>query len=290
MQVGIGIDQHPLHRLTLGQFFTERGALPGIGSAEFKTALDHTDAARPVADAPGADPVLGELEAFALAADHVFNRNTHVLERDLPGPVMHHGFLGTQQFDTGRIHVDEEGRDTAAGAFFPVCRRDHLGEIGLGRAGDISLHTVDDVVIAVADSRRAHPTRVATGLRLCLRKAVPQFSLQHRIQVALFLFVIQVIEDGADDGAENIHVARRQRDCPRQFRPDNGPCHQPEPLTAVFFRHVEQPQAYFPALFLKPCLDFGFKLMPVEAVVFDRDQFAIDETANSFLQHAHFFG
>ena len=65
---------------------------------------------------------------------------------------------------------------------------------------------------------------------------------------------------------------------------------QTQPLPAILFRHVVEPQVDRLRFFFEVDLQIGFEFGAVEAVVFDRNQFPVDKTPDGFLQHAQFFG
>ena len=187
VEVGIGVDQHPLDGLAFGERLAEGHPFLRIAGAQLQAALHHADAARAVPDAPGADPVLGEPEPFALLADAVLHRDPHVLEGDLPGPVVHHRFLRSEQRHAGRIHLHQEPGNAAARAFLPIRRGEDLREIRFVGAGDESFGAVDHIVIAVADRGGPHRAGIAARVGLGLGEARLLLARDDRQQIALLL-------------------------------------------------------------------------------------------------------
>ena len=100
-------------------------------------------------NAPHRDPVLYDLEAIALCADKIFDRNPHVIEGDLAGTIVHHGLLTTQDGDTGCFGVDEDTGYTS-GTLLRVGHASRFEKVRRIAACDEAFHAVDDIVIAVA--------------------------------------------------------------------------------------------------------------------------------------------
>src|SRR5262249_16654682 len=168
-------------------------------------------AARAVPDAADAEPMLRVAEAVAFLADAVFEGYLDVLEGDLPGPVIDHEFLGAQQANAGGLHVDDEGGDAAMRALGAVGGGSQLCVMRLVRTSDESFRAVDDVVITAPHRGGAHAAGIAAGVGLGLSQAPVELAADGRQQILWFLRFIEVVEDGADVGAEWVNAARRQR-------------------------------------------------------------------------------
>ena len=185
VHIHVDLGERPLHRLALGEIGAEGLALLGVGRAKLEAALHHAEAARAMADAAGIDPRLCVLETFALIADALPDRHPHVVEHDLPGLVVDHEIIGGRKLDAGRIHVDQESGDAATCALLRIGDREHLGEVGIVRAGDEALDAVDDVVVAIAHRGRAHGGGIGAGIGLGLGEAAGLLAADHRHEVML---------------------------------------------------------------------------------------------------------
>ena len=196
---------------------------------------------------------------------------------------------GAQQPHARRLHVDDEGGNAAARALRAVGRRDQLREMRLVGAGDEALHAVDDVVIALAHRGRAHAAGIAAGVGLGLGQAPVQLAADGRQQVLLLLLVVEVIEDRADVGAEDVDAARGQRDGAAELGPHRDLGDQPHAEPAVFLRHVVAGKPELLGLGGEMRAHLGLELVVLARGALDRDQLAIDELADGVLEHPDFF-
>jgi hypothetical protein len=208
----------------------------------------------------------------------------------LAGLVVDHEVIGGRHFHSGRVHVDEKGGNAAAASLFSVRDCEHLGEIRIVGPGDEALDAVDDVVSAVAHRRGAHRRRVGAGVRFGLGEAAPSFSADHRHEILFPRLALELVEDRADGRSEDVDVARGQRRAARDFAPDNDLGHHAEPEAAEFLRHVVQPEPERLRLAAQPLRQLLLHLDVVDDFALERDQLAVDETADVFLQQAKLFG
>jgi len=130
------------HGLSVRQRLPEGDALFRVFGAQLKAALDHTDAARTVADASDIEPVLRVGEALTFLANPVLDRHLDVCRSDLPRPIIDDEFLRPQQFHAGRFMSTMKDRDTAARTFGAVGRRNELREMRFVGVGDEALGAV----------------------------------------------------------------------------------------------------------------------------------------------------
>ena len=180
-------------------------------------------------------------------------------------------------------------RDAAVRALGAVGRGEHLAPVGLVGAGDEALHAVEDIVVAVAHRGRAHGAGIAAGIGLGLGEAPFDLAANGGNEEAPLLLVIEVVEDRADVGPENLRGARRERDAARHLGPHHDLGEKPQSEPAIFLRHVVIAEPKLLRLRLEMAAHVGLELGPVARLALDRDELAIDEFAHRLLQHPEFF-
>ena len=140
----------------LGERLAEGGPVLGARANRLERALGDADQAHAVMDAPGAEAPLGDLEAAALAEDHVLGRHPHVLEVDLEvtvgGVVVAVDRERAHQRHARRVarHQDLGLLLVALGAGVGLAHEDEDLAALVAGARDPPLAPVEHVVVAVA--------------------------------------------------------------------------------------------------------------------------------------------
>jgi hypothetical protein len=226
----------------------------------------------------------------ALAADQVFGRHLHVVERNLVSDIAHHVERLAHDLEARQVHIDDEDAQAAARSFFRIGGGDELQEIGALGMRDEALVAVDEVMIALADRAGLHAAGIAAGFRLGLREGGGFFAAQQRIEIALLHLFGEPQQDRARRGPEHAVAAIGERDRAGNLLPHHRERQQAQALAAELGRRIELPKAQFARLGFKRSLDLRLELGTLHAVHFDRDQFAIDIFAHRFPQQTDVLG
>ena len=216
--------------------------------------------------------------------------NLHVVEGDMPGLFAHHGLVARHQRQPRRLHVDHETGDAAMGALGRIGHRHQLTEVGIAGAGDETLGAVDDVVIALAHGAGFHRRRIGARVRLGLHEAELFLAALIGSIKRFFCSSFKRVENRPDFRSENSLAARRQRHRARQLFPHQHLRQTAEPAAAVFFRHVEHPQAHLFGFLLQLLANVGLELHVLDRVHLDRNQLLVDKLAHGVFEHLKFFG
>ena len=91
------------------------------------------------------------------------------------------------------------------------------------------------------------------------------------MEIALFLLLVEAIENGSYLGSKNSFAPGGEGCCPREFLPYHNLCEKPEAGAAVFLRDIEEPKPHFLGFLLQSCFDLRFELIAITAVHLDGD-------------------
>ena len=167
--LGVDIGEHRLDELEAGDRLPTLFRIGGEAHRFVEDADRLADADRGDVQASLVERGHGRVEALLLlAADEVGGRNADVVEEDLRGPragLAHFVIVRPDGHALGLRGYEEDGNALRAGGVRVGAGEDYEDIGGLG-IGDEPLGTVDDVVIAVADSLRPQARGVGAGLGL----------------------------------------------------------------------------------------------------------------------------
>jgi hypothetical protein len=163
--------------------------------------------AHTVVNAPGPEPVLGDLEAASQAEDYVITRDADLLEHEL-GVAMRRAVEaedveGAPDLDTGGIHRDQHQGMPPVPGRLGVASAEHQGNLAprVGRAGDPPFPSGDHQRVADTGDRGANVGCVRAGdLRLGHREAASYLAFEKRAEPA------RLLSRGPEAG-EDLHVA-----------------------------------------------------------------------------------
>src|SRR5215207_10724211 len=155
------------------------------------------------------DPLAGQLirdqaPAVVLATDERRRRDAHVVVEDLVDVVIAHQ-IHRHELDAGRVHRDDEHRDSL------VLLRLRVGADGepavVGAAGEAREHllAVDDVLVAVAYGLRRQRGEVGAGAGLRVADAEVDLALEDAGQEVGLLIVGPEVHDRRPDGIDREH-------------------------------------------------------------------------------------
>mmetsp|Transcript_89107 Transcript_89107/g.232353 ORF Transcript_89107/g.232353 Transcript_89107/m.232353 type:complete len:405 (+) Transcript_89107:2-1216(+) len=192
----------------LCELLAERGPLVGSEAHERQSALTLPDHAHAVMDAARPQPQLRDLEAPALAPEHVRGGDPHVLEEDLHvtlgAVVVGKNLHGSHQGDARRVHGHQD-LGLLAVRLLLGARATHQDQdlaIDVGGACDPMLPAVDHVVVSVPLNARPD-VRGITARHCRLRHGIsgPNLPFQQRHQPLCLLLLCA-------EARQNLHVAR----------------------------------------------------------------------------------
>jgi hypothetical protein len=142
----------------------------------------------------------------------------------------HRWFLRPQR-ETRPVGLDQERRQPL-GAFSGA--HDHAVHVTDVTVADEHLAAVEDVVVAVADGRGAHPEHVAAGFGFGDGDRGQAVAGGDRRQPGPLLLVATEVEDLGDAQLRGLHHRPHRARHPRQFFDDDGLADVTDVHTAVF--------------------------------------------------------
>ena len=244
-------------------------------------------------DAPRDEPVLGDHEPLALAAEQRVGGHAHVLVEDLGVAaelaearlgVLHRRDVA-QDVDARRVGRDEEHRGALVRARVGVGDRHHDQEVGDRGVAREPLVTVDDPLVALTHRARAQQRRVRAGVRLGHREGRLEVAAEQRLQVALLLL-------GRSGEREDLAVAGVRRLVAEGVRRERAGAedlvHQPElhlaeALPAELRIEVRGPQPALLDLLLERRVDaVELRLVELAEDRLDRPDLLAHEVAHPF--------
>jgi hypothetical protein len=200
LDLGLGVGDHPLDGLAVGDGRPERLAGPGVLDRHVQQALAPAERAGGQQVAALADPLHGEGEPVPLLAQDVLMGHAHVLEDQGGGAALAHGVDGLG--GPARVAVDEEAGHAPVGALLRVGDREDHGEVGLVAACDEGLLAVDHPLVAVADRAGADGLGVGARAGLGDGEAGAALTGDRGQEVALLLLLVGVVQDVVGLAAE----------------------------------------------------------------------------------------
>ena len=195
LQLGRHVREHELDGLVLRDGHVEGLAQLRVIARLLEGGPADADGLRGDADAPAVQGAHGDLESVALGAEALPGRHLQVVEEDgAAGRGADAELLvGLLPDEAGRVGVDDECGD-ALRAFAQVRHGEHDDGVGDRAVGDPILGAVDEVAIALAHRRRPLLGGIRPRLRFGQAEAADLLSSRERLEPALFLLVVAVLE------------------------------------------------------------------------------------------------
>src|SRR4051812_31913680 len=222
-------------------------------------------------------------KADPLAADQVGRRHPHVVQVQVARGVAHQHWPALAAAEPRRFGVDQEAAYAAASAQLRVGQRHDDPAVRAVDVADEVLGAVEHVVVAVAYGRRSHAAGVAAGADLGLGETADPVATDHRVEVALALVRVALVEDRRYVGPIDAGPAGANGDRPAALHGDDDPPQHVEARATQLLGYVERPEPYRPRLLhhLPPQLG---RHAVVADLLLERDQLTRHELAHHAAQ------
>ncbi|MCY1425178.1 hypothetical protein D9M71_409610 [compost metagenome] len=224
------------------QGLAEGGAADGALAHQLQGALGHADGAHAVVDAARAEAALGDLEATALAQQHVLVGHAHVLEQHfsvaMGGVVVTEYRQRAEDLHAGSVSGHQDHRVLLVARCVRVgqAHEDHHLAARVAGTGGPPFAAVDDPLVTLAHGAGFHVGGIGRRhARLGHGEGRTDLATQQRFQPPALLFFVAVAH-------QHFHVAGIRRGAVERLRSQQG---TPHDLGQRCVFHVGQAGAVF---------------------------------------------